>query len=232
VKAAVHRRYGGPEVLELAELETPTPTHDEILVRVHASSVNPADWYTMTGLIVARPTSGLRRPKEPRIGVDFAGVVEAVGSAVTDFAVGDDVYGGRTGALAEYVCVKNAIAAKPANLTFEEAAAVPVAALTAIQALRDKGELRAGNRVLVNGASGGVGTFAVQIAKALGAAHVTAVCSTRNVEQARELGADRVLDYTQEDFTQMASGSTCSSTTPRHAPTGSSAISSCRKDAS
>lgn len=203
MKAVVYRRYGGPEVLELVELERPTPADDEALVRVRASSVNPADWYSMTGLVVARPTSGLRRPREPRIGVDFAGVVEAVGSGVTGFAVGDEVYGGRTGALAEYVCVKNAVAAKPANLTFEEAAAAPVAAITAIQALRDKGELQAGDRVLVNGASGGVGTFAVQIAKALGAAHVTAVCSTRNVQQARELGADRVLDYTQENFTKI-----------------------------
>lgn len=203
MKAVVYRRYGGPEVLELVELERPTPADDEALVRVRASSVNPADWYSMTGLVVARPTSGLRGPREPRIGVDFAGVVEAVGSEVTGFAVGDEVYGGRTGALAEYVCVKNAVAAKPANLTFEEAAAAPVAAITAIQALRDKGELQAGDRVLVNGASGGVGTFAVQIAKALGAAHVTAVCSTRNVQQARELGADRVLDYTQENFTKI-----------------------------
>ena len=203
MRAVVQHRYGGPEVLELVELEKPAPAHDEVLVRVRASSVNPADWYAMTGLLVARPSSGLRAPREPRVGTDFAGVVEAVGEAVTDFSVGDEVYGGRAGAFAEYVCVKNAIAEKPANLTFEEAAAVPVAAITAIQALRDKGALRAGERVLVNAASGGVGTFAVQIAKALGASHVTAVCSTRNVEQARELGADRVLDYTQEDFTRI-----------------------------
>ncbi|HEX4747558.1 MAG TPA: NAD(P)-dependent alcohol dehydrogenase, partial [Gaiellaceae bacterium] len=203
MRAVVHRRYGGPEVLELVELEKPTPADDEVLVRVRASSVNPADWYSMTGLIVARPTSGLRRPKEPRIGVDFSGVVEAVGPAVTDFAPGDEVYGGRTGALAEYVCVKNAIAKKPANLTFEEAAAVPVAAITALQGLRDKGALQSGNRVLIDGGSGGVGTFAVQIAKALGASHVTAVCSTRNVEQAAALGADRVIDYTKEDFTAI-----------------------------
>ena len=203
MKAVVHRRYGGPEVLELVELDKPAPADDEVLVHVRATSVNPADWYSMTGLIVARPSSGLRHPKEPRTGTDFAGVVEAVGTAVTDFAVGDEVYGGRTGAFAEYVCAKNAIAPKPRNLTFEEAAAAPVAAITAIQALRDKGALQAGERVLVNCASGGVGTFAVQIAKALGASHVTAVCSTRNVEQTRELGADRVLDYAREDVTRI-----------------------------
>jgi NADPH:quinone reductase-like Zn-dependent oxidoreductase len=197
----IHRRYGGPAVLEHVEVEKPTPADDEILVRIRASSINPADWYSMTGLIVARPQSGLRAPKEPRLGVDFAGVVEAVGSSVTDLVPGDEVYGGRTGAFAEYVCVKNAVAKKPAGLTFVEAAAVPVAAITALQALRDKGALRQGERVLINGASGGVGTFAVQIAKALGASHVTAVCSTRNVEAAHALGADRVIDYTQEDFT-------------------------------
>jgi NADPH:quinone reductase-like Zn-dependent oxidoreductase len=199
----VHRRYGGPEVLEQVEVERPTPADDEVLVRIHASSVNPADWYSMTGLVVARPQSGLRAPKEPRLGVDFAGVIEAVGSAVSDFAPGDDVYGGRTGAFAEYVCVKNAVAKKPAGLTFEEAAAVPIAAITALQGLRDKGALRPGERVLIDGASGGVGTFAVQIAKTLGASHVTAVCSTRNVEAARALGADGVIDYTQEDFTAI-----------------------------
>jgi NADPH:quinone reductase-like Zn-dependent oxidoreductase len=203
VKAVVHHRYGGPEVLELVELEKPAPAEDEVLVRVRAASVNPADWYSMTGLVVARPQSGLRAPKEPRVGTDFAGVVEAVGSAVPDLVPGDEVYGGRTGAFAEYVCVKNAIAKKPASLTFEEAAAVPVAAITAIQGLRDKGALQPGERVLVDGASGGVGTFAVQIAKALGAGHVTAVCSTRNLAQARKLGADRVLDYTREDFTAI-----------------------------
>lgn len=203
MKAVVHRRYGGPEVLELVEVEKPTPADDEVLVRVRASSVNPADWYSMTGLIVARPQSGLRAPREPRVGVDFAGIVEEVGSAVTEFMPGDEVYGGRTGAFAEYVCVKNAIAKKPATLSFEEAAAVPVAAITALQGLRDKGALQPGGRVLINGASGGVGTFAVQIAKALGASHVTAVCSTRNVEAAHALGADQVIDYTQEDFTAI-----------------------------
>jgi len=203
MKAIVRRRYGGPEVLELVELETPTPADDEVLVRVRATSVNPAEWYTMTGLPIGRVQAGLRRPKDQRLGVDMAGVVEAVGAAVTDFAPGDEVYGARSGAFAEYVCVKNAVAAKPSTLTFEQAGSVGIAATTALQALRDKGGLQAGERVLINGASGGVGTFAVQIAKALGAGHVTAVCSTRNVENARMLGADLVIDYTQEDFTRV-----------------------------
>jgi NADPH:quinone reductase-like Zn-dependent oxidoreductase len=199
VKAVVRHRYGPPEVLEVTELDRPVPAEDEVLVRVRAASVNPADWYGMTGLLIARPQSGLRRPKDPRIGIDFAGVVEAIGAAVTDFTPGDDVYGGRTGAFAEYVCVKNAIAPKPARLSFEQAAAVPVAAVTALQGLRDKGQLQPGQRVLINGASGGVGTFAVQIAKALGAGHITAVCSTGNVDTAGAHGADRVVDYMQED---------------------------------
>jgi NADPH:quinone reductase-like Zn-dependent oxidoreductase len=203
MKAAIYRRYGGPEVLELVELEKPTPADDEVLVRVRATSVNPADWYGMTGLPIGRPTSGLRRPKNGRIGVDLAGVVEAVGTAVADFTPGDEVYGARTGAFAEFVCVKNALAPKPARLTFEQAAAIPVAGLTALQGLRDKGGLEPGQRVLINGASGGVGTFAVQIAKALGAAHVTGVCSTRHADNVRSLGADRMVDYTQEDFTRL-----------------------------
>lgn len=202
MKAVVHHRYGSPDALELTEVDKPAPAEDEVLVRVRAASVNPADWYGMSGLLVARPQSGLRRPKEPRLGIDFAGVVEAVGATVTDFAPGHEVYGGRTGAFAEYVCVKKAIVQKPARLSFEQAAAVPVAAITALQGLRDKGKLEPGQRVLINGASGGVGTFAVQIAKALGAGHVTAVCSTRNVETARSHGADDVVDYTQEDFTR------------------------------
>jgi NADPH:quinone reductase-like Zn-dependent oxidoreductase len=156
----------------------------------------------MTGLPVARPQSGWLRPKEPRIGIDFAGVVEAVGATVTEFVPGQEVYGGRTGAFAEYVCVKNAIAPKPARLSFEQAAAIPVAAVTALQGLRDKGKLEPGQRVLIHGASGGVGTFAVQIAKALGAAHVTGVCSPANVDNVRALGADDVVDYTREDVTR------------------------------
>jgi NADPH:quinone reductase-like Zn-dependent oxidoreductase len=163
--------------------------------------VNPADWYGITGRpYVARPMMGLRKPKSSSVRTDFAGTVEAVGSDVTEFRPGDEVFG-RSGAFAEYVCVGEAVARKPANLTFEEAAAVPVAALTALQGLRDKGQLQPGQQVLINGASGGVGTFAVQIAKALGA-EVTGVCSTRNVDLVRSLGADHVIDYTTEDFTR------------------------------
>jgi len=202
VKAVVHRQYGSPDVLELVEIDKPEPADDEVLVRVRATSVNPADWYSMVGLPVARPQSGLRAPKEPRIGIDFAGVVEAVGATITDFEPGQEVYGARTGAFAEYVCVKNAIAPKSARLSFEQAAGIPVAAVTALQGLRDKGKLVPGQRVLINGASGGVGTFAVQIAKALGAGHVTGVCSPANVDNVRALGADDVVDYTKEDVTR------------------------------
>jgi NADPH:quinone reductase-like Zn-dependent oxidoreductase len=204
VRAAVRERYGSPEVIEIRELERPEPDDDEVLVRVRASSVNPAEWYAVAGRpYVGRVQMGLRRPKSSRLGVDFAGTVEAAGKDVTAFAPGDDVFGGRDGAYAEYVCVRDsrAIVRKPANVLFEEAAAVGVAGLTALQGLRDKGGVREGSKVLINGASGGVGTFAVQIAKALGA-EVTAVCSTRNVEQALALGADHVVDYTREDFTR------------------------------
>jgi len=202
VKAVVCERYGSPEVLELSEVDKPIPADDEVLVRVRATSVNPVDWHGVTGTpYVARLQTGLRGPKSAAVGVDFAGQVEAVGRNITELAPGDDVFGGRNGAFAEYVCVRNAVAVKPSNLTFEQAAAVPVAATTALQGLRDKGALEPGQKVLVNGASGGVGTFAVQIAKALGA-EVTAVCSTGNVELVRSLGADRVVDYTREDFTR------------------------------
>jgi NADPH:quinone reductase-like Zn-dependent oxidoreductase len=205
MKAAVRERFGPPEtVVELRELETPVPADDEVLVRVRAASVNIAQWYDVTGRPwIARPLTGLRRPKDIRLGVDFAGTVEAVGKDVTQFRPGDDVFGGRNGAYAEYVTVKEerAVVPKPENVTFEQAAAVGTAALTALQALRDHGGLESGQRVLVQGASGGVGTFAVQVAKALGG-HVTAVCSTPNVEIARSLGADRVVDYTQEDVTR------------------------------
>jgi NADPH:quinone reductase-like Zn-dependent oxidoreductase len=203
MKAVLRERYGGPDVLELRELETPEPADDEVLVRVRAASVNRADWYSLTGLpYVGRAMLGLRRPKDVRQGVDFAGTVEAVGAGVTRFRPGDEVFGGRDGAFAEYVCVREsrAIVPKPANVTFEQAAAVPIAGVTALQALRDKGGLQPGQRVLVNGASGGVGTFTVQIAKALGA-EVTGVCSPGNVELVRSLGADNVVDYTREDFT-------------------------------
>ena len=201
MKAIVCSSYGRPDVLELAEVEKPALADDLVLVKVRAASVNPADWYGVAGPLIVRPSTGLFKPRSDRTGIDFAGTVEAVGKDVTHVSPGDDVFGARSGALAEYVTVRDAVVAKPANITFEEAAAVPVAAITALQGLRDKGQLQAGQRVLINGASGGVGTFAIQIAKALGA-EVTAVCSTRNVEQARSLGADHVIDYTREDFTR------------------------------
>ncbi len=200
MKAIVCSSYGRPDVLELAEVEKPALADDLVLVKVRAASVNPADWYGVAGPLIVRPSTGLFKPRSDRTGIDFAGTVEAVGKNVTHVSPGDDVFGARSGALAEYVTVRDAVVAKPANLTFEEAAAVPVAAITALQGLRDKGQLQAGQQVLINGASGGVGTFAIQIAKALGA-EVTAVCSTGNVEQARSLGADHVVDYTREDFT-------------------------------
>jgi NADPH:quinone reductase-like Zn-dependent oxidoreductase len=205
MRAAVRRRWGrARDVVELSEIEKPEPADDEVLVRVVASSVNRSDYYALGGAaILMRPMiGGFLRPKGERIGGDFAGVAEAVGKDVTDIQPGEEVFGSRTGAFAQYVSAKLAIARKPANLSFEEAAAVPGAALTALEAVRDYGGLKEGQRVLVNGASGGVGIFAVQLAKALGAGHVTAVCSTRNVEQARSLGADRVIDYTREDYTR------------------------------
>jgi NADPH:quinone reductase-like Zn-dependent oxidoreductase len=203
MKAIVYHKYGSPDVLELREIPRPAVTDDEVLVRLHASSVNPAEWYAMTGLYIARPGFGLLKPKDTRLGVDFAGVVEAVGRNVKRFRPGDEVFGGRNGAFAEYVSVREdrAVVLKPANVTFEQAAAVPTAAITALQGLRDQGQIQPGQQVLINGASGGVGTFAVQIAKAFGA-QVTAVCSTRNVAIVRSLGADHVIDYTQEDFTR------------------------------
>jgi NADPH:quinone reductase-like Zn-dependent oxidoreductase len=201
MKAIVCSSYGRPDVLELAEVEKPALADDLVLVRVRAASVNPADWYGVAGPLIVRPSTGLFKPRSDRTGIDFAGTVEAVGKDVTHVRPGDDVFGARSGALAEYVTVRDAVVVKPANLTFAEAAAVPVAAVTALQGLRDKGRLQAGQQVLINGASGGVGTFAIQIAKTLGA-EVTAVCSTGNVEQARSLGADHVVDYTREDFTR------------------------------
>lgn len=202
MRAVVRNRYGSPDLLEFQEIAKPDLTDDGVLVRVRAASINPADWYTLTGRpYIARIQGGLRKPKSNRLGIDFAGTVEAVGRDITEFRPGDEVFGARNGALAEYVCVRDAVALKPANLTFEQAAAVPVAALTALQGLRDKGQIQPGQKVLINGASGGVGTFAVQIAKALGA-EVTGVCSTRNVDLVRSLGADHVIDYTKEDFTR------------------------------
>ena len=204
MREIVRHEYGSPEVLELRDVDKPLPGDDELLVRVHAASVNPLDWHSVTGTpYVVRLSDGLRRPKDERVGVDFAGTVEAVGPRVTRLRPGAEVFGGKSGAFAEYVVVREgrSVASKPAGLTFEEAASVPVAAVTALQGLRDKGQLRAGQKLLINGASGGVGTFAVQIAKALGA-DVTGVCSTRNLDTARSLGADDVVDYTREDFTR------------------------------
>jgi len=201
MKAVVHHSYGSPDVLQIENVEKPHPEDDEILVRVYASSVNIAEWYGMTGLFLARLGGGLLRPKDIRLGADFAGVVEAVGKDVSDFKPGDEVFGGRHGAWAEYVTVRKGIAPKPARVTFEEAAAVATAGMTALQGLRDYGKIQPGQKVLINGASGGVGTFAVQIAKAFGA-EVTTVCSTRNVECAYALGADHVIDYIKEDFTR------------------------------
>jgi NADPH:quinone reductase-like Zn-dependent oxidoreductase len=206
MKAIVYRCYGAPDVLKLEDIEKPAPADDELLVRVRAASVNPLDWHYMRGEpYIMRAESGIGTPTDSQMGVDFAGTVEAVGRNVTRFRPGDEVFGGRSGAFAEYVRVRETrtVALKPANVTFEQAAAVSVAALTALQALRDKGHVQPGQKVLINGASGGVGTFAVQIAKSLGA-EVTGVCSTRNVEMVRSIGADHVIDYTQEDFTRGA----------------------------
>jgi NADPH:quinone reductase-like Zn-dependent oxidoreductase len=203
MKAIVHARYGRPDVLELRDVEKPVMEDDQVLVRVHASSVNPVEWYGVTGPLFARIGSGLRRPKDTGVGADFAGRAEAVGKEVEAFQPGDEVFGTSGWSWAEYAVARPAkIAPKPANVSFEEAAALPIAALTALQGLRDKGNVQPGQKVLINGASGGVGTYAVQLAKEFGA-DVTAVCSTRNVEQARSLGADRVVDYTQEDFTKL-----------------------------
>jgi NADPH:quinone reductase-like Zn-dependent oxidoreductase len=202
--AVVFRKYGSPDVLELQDVPKPVPSDEEILVKVVAASVNPVDWHGFTGTpYLARMNRGWRNPKGvARLGVDFAGTVEAVGKDVTNFRSGDEVFGGRDGALAEYVCVRahRAVVPKPANVSFEQAASVAVAATTALQAVRDKGGIRPGYKVLINGASGGVGTFAVQIAKALGAEEVTAVCSTRHVDLVQSIGADHVIDYTREDF--------------------------------
>ncbi|MGH3017546.1 MAG: NAD(P)-dependent alcohol dehydrogenase [Gaiellaceae bacterium] len=204
MKAIFHEQYGPPDVVEVREVDTPSIEDNQVLVRVHASSVNPAEWYEITGPWFARLFGGgMRKPKSPRVGADLAGRVEAVGGDVTEFQPGDEVFGTSGASWAEYAPAREVrLVPKPANVSFEEAAAVPIAALTALQALRDHGQVQPGQKVLINGASGGVGTFAVQIAKALGA-DVTAVCSPRNVEQARELGADRVVDYTQEDFTKL-----------------------------
>jgi NADPH:quinone reductase-like Zn-dependent oxidoreductase len=203
MKAIVHLRYGRPNLLELRDVERPEIENDQVLLRVQAASVNPVEWYGVTGFLPARIGGGLRRPKSAAVGGDVAGHVEAVGKDVADLEPGDEVFGTSGYSWAEYAVASPAkLALKPANVSLEEAAAVPVAGLTALQALRDQGQVQPGQKVLINGASGGVGTFAVQLAKAF-EADVTAVCSTRNVEQARSLGADRVVDYTREDFTRM-----------------------------
>jgi NADPH:quinone reductase-like Zn-dependent oxidoreductase len=204
MKAIIYCDYGSPDVLKLENVAKPVPDDNQVLVKVRAASVNPLDWHYMEGTpYVMRLGVGLRKPKETRLGVDYAGTIEAVGKNVTEFKPGDEVFGGRTGAFAQYVCARpdRAMALKPANITFEQAASVGIAAVTALQGLRDEGHLQSGQKVLINGASGGVGTFAVQIAKSFGA-EVTGVCSTRNLDLVRKLGADHVIDYTKEDFTQ------------------------------
>jgi NADPH:quinone reductase-like Zn-dependent oxidoreductase len=205
MKAIVYRSYGPPNVLHVEDTTAPTPADDQVLIRVRAASVNPFDWHFMRGSpYIMRMLSGLTGPKDIRLGVDVAGVIEAVGSKVTRFNSGDAVFGGCRGAFAEYACAGDtAVVAKPANVTFEQAATVAVAGYTALQGLRDHGKIQRGHHVLVNGASGGVGTFAVQIAKSFGA-HVTGVCSTGNLDLVRSLGADHVIDYTREDFTKQS----------------------------
>src|SRR5881398_952634 len=204
MKAVVYCNYGVPN-LKFQEIEKPTPADDQLLIKVRAASVNPLDWHFIEGTpyFMRAMGVGLRKPKDTRLGVDFAGTVEAVGKNVTKFKPGDEVFGGRTGAFAEYVCVREAraVTVKPASVTFEQAASVPIAGITALQGVRDKGKVQPGQKVLINGASGGVGTFAVQIAKSMGA-DVTGVCSTRNLDMVRSLGADHVIDYTKEDFTK------------------------------
>ena len=202
MRAIVYRDYGSPDVLRCEDVERPAPADDEVLIRVRAAAANPMDYHFMSGVYLMRLATGVRRPKPTRPGVDVAGEVEAVGKNVTRFQPGDPVFGVARGTFAEYVCgSQDRLALKPANLTFEQAAAIPVAGATALQGLRDKGRLQSGQKVLINGASGGVGTFAVQIGRALGA-EVTGVCSTKNVDLVRSIGADHVVDYTVDDFTR------------------------------
>ena len=203
MKAIRITKYGSPDVLELAEVEKPTPKDNQVLVKVFAASANPLDWHKMRGEpVIARLAQGFFKPKDPRMGADIAGVVDAVGSQVTEFKPGDAVFGVCGGGFAEYALAgQSKLALKPPNLSFEAAAAAPVVAFTVLQGLRDNGKIQAGQKILVNGAAGGVGTLAVQLAKALGA-EVTGVCSTRNLELVRSLGADHVIDYTVEDFTR------------------------------
>jgi NADPH:quinone reductase-like Zn-dependent oxidoreductase len=206
MKAITHRCYGSPDVLKVEDIEKPTAADNEVLVKIHAASVNPLDWHYMRGTpYLVRSQTGMGTPKNSKLGVDFAGTVEAVGRNVKRFQPGDEVFGGEIGAFAEYVTIAqdDSLALKPTNMSFEQAASVPIAAVTALQALRDKGHVQLGQKVLINGASGGVGTFAAQIAKSFGA-EVTGVCSTRNVDMVRSIGADHVIDYTHEDFTRSA----------------------------
>ncbi len=195
--------YGATDVLQTVAIDVPQPADNEILVKIHAASVNPLDWHYMRGSpYIMRLDAGIGAPEDTSVGVDFAGTVAAIGKNVSRFKPGDEVFGGKSGAFAEYIAIAEdrAVTAKPANVSFAEAASVPIAGVTALEALRDKGQLKAGQKVLINGASGGVGTFAVQIAKALGA-EVTGVCSTRNIEMVQNIGADHVIDYTKEDYT-------------------------------
>jgi NADPH:quinone reductase-like Zn-dependent oxidoreductase len=205
MKAAVYRRYGPPNVVRIEDVEKPVPKDNEVLIEVGAASVNPVDWHFVRGKPnVVRMMAGLRRPKYTQLGVDVAGRVEAVGKNVAQFKPGDEVFGTCRGAFAEYACAPEAtLVMKPGNMAFEQAASAPVAAFSALQGLRDAGKIQRGQKVLINGAAGGVGTFAVQIAKSFGA-DVTGVCSTGNLEMVRSIGADRVIDYSREDFTQNA----------------------------
>jgi NADPH:quinone reductase-like Zn-dependent oxidoreductase len=204
MKAIVYEKYGSPDVIQLKDVEKPTPKDDEVLIKIHAASVNAYDWHFLTAdiFLIRLMGGGLLKPKNTRLGADMAGRIETVGKNVKQFQPGDEVFGMVKGGFAEYTCApESALALKPVNTSFDEAAAIPMAAITALQGLRDEGQIRAGQKVLINGASGGVGTFAVQIAKSFGA-EVTAVCSTRNLEQVRSIGADHVIDYTKEDFTK------------------------------
>lgn len=205
MKAIVYTQYGSPDVLQLKEVEKPVPLDDQVLVEIHAASVNAYDWHFLTAdvFLIRLMSGGLFRPKNTTLGADIAGRVEAVGSQVKQFKPGDEVFGTArrsSGGFAEYVCApEETLELKPAHVSFEEAAAVPMAALTALQGLRDQGRIQSGQKVLIEGASGGVGTFAIQIAKSFGA-KVTAVCSTTKLDIARSIGADHVIDYTKEDF--------------------------------
>jgi len=204
MKAILYTTYGPPDVLQLKDIEKPTPKEDEVLIKIHAASINAYDWHFLTAdiFLIRFMGGGLLKPKDTRLGRDMAGRIETVGKNVKQFQPGDEVFGMVKGAFAEYACApESSLALKPINASFDQAAALPMAALTALQGLRDEGRIEAGQKVLINGASGGVGTFAVQIAKSFGT-EVTAVCSTRNLEQARSIGADYVIDYTKEDFTK------------------------------